>query len=358
VDAQVEISADVTGTVPGGTAAITLALASHDQLVSAVQFDLQWSDRIRGISPVLDNSPRASGKLLYVAQLDTGTLRVVIAGPNAATIADGPLVTVFVSMRSDTPAALYTVGLGNAVIASPGGESVGLITTDPAVAVAGGGANLLSGDAVLNAASLLPGPIAPGEVVTLFGPGSTLAAGQDFSVTINGISATVLYVGPNQINFTVPFGVQEDRPAVLDIAAGSLSVSALTLPVVPVQPAIFTQNLIGVGPGVILNEDATLNSADNAAPIGSKITIYSTGFGRMKPNIVAANNTALDVAVSCEIGGVDATVVYAGTPSGTTEGVFVVTAIVPAGIATGPETPVFVRVGTATSQAGVVVALR
>ena len=69
--------------------------------------------------------------------------------------------------------------------------------------------------AVLNGATMLGGPIAPGESVALIGWSTFLnpAAGADYIVTFNGLTAPLTYVGISQTNAIVPLGVVSLQPA-------------------------------------------------------------------------------------------------------------------------------------------------
>src|SRR5205085_11115370 len=66
---------------------------------------------------------------------------------------------------------------------------------------------------VLNAASLTPGPVSPGEIVTLFGNLPDTRP----QVLFGGIPAPILYAGLNQVNAVVPFGLPPDAPANLEV---------------------------------------------------------------------------------------------------------------------------------------------
>ena len=49
------------------------------------------------------------------------------------------------------------------------------------------------------------------------------------------------------------------------------------------HPAFFTANGLRSGPLAALNQDGTVNSADNPASPGSIVSIFATGLGRMTP---------------------------------------------------------------------------
>ena len=83
-------------------------------------------------------------------------------------------------------------------------------------------------------------------------------------VTINGIAAPMLYAGGDQINAVVPFGMAGQTSAEVQVGTGA-EFRAVVLPAIP---QIFA-------PAV--NQDGTVNSFDNPAPVGSVMTIWVTG---------------------------------------------------------------------------------
>jgi uncharacterized protein (TIGR03437 family) len=119
--------------------------------------------------------------------------------------------------------------------------------------------------AITNAADFHPGPVAPGELASVWG--SNLA-GQNVSVTFNGMPAKLLYTGAQQINLQIPAALSGQSSAQMVVTAGSAS-APFTVPLTAVAPAIFT-------PGV-LNQDNTVNSAANPAPLGTILQIFLTG---------------------------------------------------------------------------------
>ena len=124
-------------------------------------------------------------------------------------------------------------------------------------------------------------------------------------------------------------------------------------------PGIFTQNSSGTGLGAILKPDYSTVTTANAAPRGSTVIIYATGGGLTTPASVTggvAGSTLLktNAPVSVTIGGVAATVSYAGSAPGLVQGVLQINAIVPTSISAGSQ-PILVTVGSATSQNGVAI---
>ncbi|OYW09495.1 MAG: hypothetical protein B7X34_06650 [Acidobacteriia bacterium 12-62-4] len=187
--------------------------------------------------------------------------------------------------------------------------------------------------AYANAASYATGAVAPRLITTLVGSGFTPQSRFIF----DGVAAEVLYSTPNQASVVVPAGVRNPTTLVVD------NQPPVIIPVVPAQPALFTANSAGTGPGAILNQDASLNTAANAARPGEIVVLYGTGDG---PGPVQAT-----------VAGRSAEVLYAGPSAGLTTGLVQVNIRVPAGTPAGAQ-PVTIRVGAASSQPGVTVAIR
>ncbi len=116
--------------------------------------------------------------------------------------------------------------------------------------------------------------VAPGEVVSLYGP-NIGAAGSATKLLFDSTQAPVLYASGSQINAVVPFEVDGQKQTRLQLAG----VPDLVLGVTPTLPQIFrhSQN------GAAVNQDGTLNSADKRAKPGSVVAIWATGVGVVSP---------------------------------------------------------------------------
>ncbi len=212
---------------------------------------------------------------------------------------------------------------------------------------------------VANGASLLPGPVAAGEVVVLYGFGlgpnqlatyrpdinggiPTNLAGT--TVVFNGTPASILYSWATQVAAIVPATVSGANAQVF-VQYQNQTSAALTLPVAPAAPGLFTVNSSGQGQAAALNQDGSLNGAGNPALVGSTISVFATG-------IPASPGFTYSGPVT--IGGKPATVQsvrYAPN------GVLQINALVPAGIAAGSAVPVIVPVGSVSSQNGVTISV-
>jgi uncharacterized protein (TIGR03437 family) len=205
---------------------------------------------------------------------------------------------------------------------------------------------------VVSAASGLPGPIAPGELIAIYGTGLgyflgfTIGKGGGCcpytTVQINGGTAIQTYTSSSQINVIVPSGTPSDGTATLQVfTLGSPPTATWQIPLAPSAPSIFTLSGSGVGPGAIVNQDGSINSPSNPASRGTAIQIYATGAG---------------APVTLTIGGVNAQVLYAGNAPGEVVGLVQVNAIIPQTAPTG-NVPVLLTIGGVTSQLGVTVSI-
>ena len=186
--------------------------------------------------------------------------------------------------------------LGGTLHLRQGSTEDGLRRTYPeplAIKVKGAGASSEDGEdgeaeakvtAVTGAADFSTGGSAPGQIVSIFGKGlgpkklASLAVGSngrvsdylsDTQVLVNGTAAPMLATSENQVNTVVPFEVAgKSQIEVVVTYKGRVS-NTVRVPVHAAAPALFTMHGMGYGQAAVLNQDLTLNSADNPAPIGS-----------------------------------------------------------------------------------------
>jgi uncharacterized protein (TIGR03437 family) len=236
----------------------------------------------------------------------------------------------------------------------------------------------VSADGVVNAASYAGGGVSPGEIVAVFGKAlgpAILADSQTSSpgvfddflagtrVWFDGIAAPLVYTSAVQLAAIVPYEVAGETGTNMQVEyLGALS-SPLTIPVVASLPGLFTDNESGTGQGAIFNTDGTLNSASNPAAIGRTVTLLVTGEGQTSP-VGADGKIATTVLpkptlpVSAQIGGINASVTYAGAAAGMVAGSIQIIVQVPFLVTPGSAVPVIVTIGAATSQPGVTMAVQ
>jgi uncharacterized protein (TIGR03437 family) len=146
-----------------------------------------------------------------------------------------------------------------------------------------------------NAATYFTTPVAPGEMVTLIGNGLGPAQGvqaqltrqspyptqvSGVEVTFNGTPASLMWVQGSQINAIAPWSLTPGDNTEICVLLSGATTNCLTWPVAPTAPAVFT---VDGSHAVALNQDGTINSANNPAPVGSIVAVWATGLGPIHP---------------------------------------------------------------------------
>jgi uncharacterized protein (TIGR03437 family) len=316
---------------------------------------------------------------VYIADTGNNRIRVITPDGNIRTVAgtgaadfdgdEGPALSAVL----DAPTALAIDVAGNIWMADTGNNRVRKLSPAGTAAEV---SQQTTSPSVVNAASLVAGPVAPGEIVSIFGLGMgpvTPANGAVDSagvlptqlaqtqVLFGGQPAPLFYVQDSEITAQAPYEIAGLKNVDVEIIYQGQSRGKVTVPVAGSAPAIFTVSA-GAGLAEAVNQDGTLNSTVDAAPHGSVISLYATGEGVTQPAGVDGQPAAslapqpvLPTTVS--IGGSTAEILYAGETPGFV-GLFLVNARVPASLTTTGLVPVVLRVGTVASQAGVTIAVR
>jgi uncharacterized protein (TIGR03437 family) len=232
--------------------------------------------------------------------------------------------------------------------------------------------------AVRNGASGWDEPVAPGEIISLYGVNlgpedlvvsESLIDGRfptDLAgtrVLIGGIAAPLLFVRTDQAGAIVPYGIAPAEWMEVAVFRDGIRTSAIEVRQAAVAPGIFTADASGRGQAAALNQDGSLNSPANPEQRGRIIVLYATGEGQTTPagedGLPALGELPAPVLpVEVFIGGQRATVHYAGAAPGLVAGLMQVNAGIPPDAAVGDAVEVVIRVGTAASQADVTIAVR
>jgi uncharacterized protein (TIGR03437 family) len=241
----------------------------------------------------------------------------------------------------------------------------------------------VSVDFINNAASNQFLGIAAGEIVTLKGSGlgpaqlvSALAGSDGFyptqlsgtSVQFNGVAVPLLYTSATQVAAVAPYGVTGPAVQVTVTYQGQTSVPA-TIPVFAAAPGLFTADGTGAGQAAAINQDGTLNSASNPAPIGSVISLYATGGGQTSPagldgqlstSPLATQSLPVQAYIGLQPVLATAQLQYAGPAPGEIAGLMQINVPLPLGLKPGSAVPVVIFVGTvnSSSQSNVTIAVR
>ena len=272
------------------------------------------------------------------------------------------------SFGEDEAGELYVVGYDFLLGDPPNGSVQKIVSTDaPQPAVRAGG--------VVSAASFLPGPVAPGEIVSIFasgiGPDQGAGARLDRSgrvdnfladtlVLFDGTRAPLFYVQASQINAQVPYAVAGKTSTVMQVVFKGVRTDPVTLSVAETAPAVFAL-AGGTGQGAIFNQDWTPNSSSNPAPTGSIVVLYATGEGQTLPAGIDGKLAEVPFPeplspVSLMIGGFPAEVLFIDASPGFA-GLLQIIARVPTEVTPGSALLVSLTIGNASSQPGVTMAV-
>jgi uncharacterized protein (TIGR03437 family) len=204
--------------------------------------------------------------------------------------------------------------------------------------------------AVTNAASNLAGPVAPGEIVVLYGEGLgppqlTSGGAAGTVVSFNGSPASVIYAWAAQAAAVVPSSIAGGAVQVTVAFQGQTS-AAFSVAVAAAAPGLFTLDATGTGQAAAITSDGAVNGPSTPAAAGSVIRLFATGAGQQPP------------AVSVAMGGKPAQVLATAQVAGFGPGLMQLDVRIPADSPAGDAVPVTLQVGETASQPGVTIAVR
>ena len=300
-------------------------------------------------------STQSGGEWLLVDSTNVTTPGMISVSINPAGLSPASYQGTLNISASDASVASLTV-------------PVTLTVTKPAPEIGG----------ITNAASFAPGPIAPGEFITIFGTSVGPTTPVNLTLTPSGtvntilggtqvffdnIAAPMIYSSATQVSVIVPYEVARKVSTTMKVEYLGIATVSQTVRVIDSSPGIFVAN--ASGQGAILNQDTSPNSSKNPAAAGSVISIFATGEGQTDPlgmdGVLNANALPLpkpELKVSVEINGEPAEVTYAGGAPGQVAGMLQVNARIPADVPAGATVPITITVGAATSQSGVTLAVK
>ncbi len=207
---------------------------------------------------------------------------------------------------------------------------------------------------VVNSATFIATPVSAGELLTVYGDdlGPLAGTGTEIDnaglvvktlggvqVFFDGVAAPVLYAQTGQVNVAAPYALAGKSVTEVWVVRDGLESNHVLVPVLGASPGIFATSA-DFRMASALNQDNTVNGiATNPALVGNVIVLFATGGGQTSPagtDGLTANDPypAPVLPVSVRIGGVEASVLYAGAAPGFVAGAMQINAVVPAGLTT------------------------
>jgi uncharacterized protein (TIGR03437 family) len=240
----------------------------------------------------------------------------------------------------------------------------GLSATMPAPQIFDGG--------VVNAASLTLGsPVAPGELISIFGQqlagGQATAPSSGLPLTLAGATVSVgtqgapggeyqamplLFAigGQNaQVNAMVPFETSVNTNQQILLQWGTAYAPPVYVDVAAAEPGIFQYGQ----EGIITDLSGNLIGPSDPAHAGDTVVIYCTGLGAVTPSVADGVPTPpayfyTQSGVTITIGGQNVVPAFAGLTPGFA-GLYQINVTVPQGVAPGDQVPVSIMVAGQTS---------
>lgn len=228
--------------------------------------------------------------------------------------------------------------------------------------------SLNTGGVVNNASFAANTPVAPGSIISIFGSnlsdGSQTAASVPLptvlggaSLTLGGVAVPIIHAFPLQIDAQVPWELAQQGQAQLTMVNDDLYGNAITVPLAPFSPGIYTAAGNGSGQGaIVINGTNLLAAPGNPAHRGTDyIDIYATGLGPVN-NQPATGSPApasplayTTNTVTVTFGAVPVTAAFAGLAPGFV-GLYQVNVEVPSDAPVGNAVPLILEVGGVTSN--------
>ena len=217
--------------------------------------------------------------------------------------------------------------------------------------------------------------VAPGELLTIFGtdlgPSQVvgLIIGDNNTVTnslvgtsvlFDGTPGAMIYTSTGQISVVAPYNLAGKTSVKVVLQYLGTQTASVQLPVVAVNPGLFTLSGSGKGDAAIVRnfDGSVVNAAKPASP-GDDLLLYGHGYGMATPSTALGDGVIVGNALPVPavkpillIDGKAADTQYIGAAPSAVNGVLQVNFRVPPGLAAGTHS-IQIQSGSVTSPAGV-----
>jgi uncharacterized protein (TIGR03437 family) len=291
---------------------------------------LRFAFTVGGSTPSAQSvsvSNTGGGSLSYTTSSSASWL---IASPSGTTI------SISVNPASLAPSTYQ----GTITVAAAGASNTPQVISVSLVVTAAAPTVVIS--TVRHSATGLSGPIAPGELITIYGTGLGPAVGQSFSldpstgmvdtklagtqVFFGTVAGPITYTSATQVNVIAPYEISDLSQVAIQVQYQGNTSTSQSIQVVPASPGAYTLSSGGSGPVVAANQDYSINGPSNPAAKGSYVTIYFTGGGQTNPPGVTGSVTGsvlkwLTQPISVTVGNQPAVVEFDGSAPTFVDGV-------------------------------------
>lgn len=185
------------------------------------------------------------------------------------------------------------------------------------------------------------------------------------SVEVQGEPAPILYAWKDQICIAVPYGLEVNRPHMIQLTSSGQRSNLWPLMVTPSAPGIFTTTGTAAGPVAAYAYDEEKKEyylvTDSAPALrGGYAVLYATGEGMpvlpadsgRLDGVIARHASNPHSPVTVTVGGLPAEVHYAGASPGLLVGIIQINIRIPPTTPAGKTVPVAIRIRGVTSPAG------
>ena len=189
----------------------------------------------------------------------------------------------------------------------------------------------------------------------------------DTRVYFDGIAAPLAYTVKGEVGAVVPYEVAGHATTEVVVEYQGRKSEPISIPVVPSNAALFTQNRVGTGQAGILLETGCCNSPENPALRGVITTVYATGEGLLQGHVPSGSVSAYNsvaaypkpvLPVKLTIGGIPAELDYAAAAPHAIAGLLQINFFVPKNAPIGDAIPIVIAVGDVSSSELATMAVR